>query len=113
FFNGQPKGLTKTPHEPPHLMRLPVEVLVALCLIVGIAPALVVGGLLQAASSAVLAGPLPEYSLAIWHGFNLPLLMSAVALAGGVFMYVKRKQLFDFQNALPGIDTLNIFERVI
>jgi multicomponent K+:H+ antiporter subunit A len=103
FFNGQPKGLTKTPHEPPHLMRLPVEVLVALCLIVGIAPALVVGGLLQAASSAVLAGPLPEYSLAIWHGFNLPLLMSAVALAGGVFMYVKRKQLFDFQNALPGM----------
>lgn len=113
FFNGQPKGLTKTPHEPPRYMRLPVEILVVLCLVVGIAPAFIVGGLLQAAASAVLAGPTPEYSLAIWHGFNLPLLMSAIALAGGVFMYVKRKQLFDFQNALPGIDTLNIFERVI
>ena len=113
FFNGQPKGLTKTPHEPPRYMRLPVEILVALCLVVGIAPALVVGGLLQAAASAVLAGSTPEYSLAVWHGFNLPLLMSAVALTAGVLMYVKRKQLFDFQNALPGIDTLNIFERVI
>ncbi|GHG76760.1 monovalent cation/H+ antiporter subunit A [Alishewanella longhuensis] len=113
FFNGQPKGLTKTPHEPPRYMRLPVEILVALCLVVGIAPAWVVGGLLQAAATAVLAGPTPEYSLAIWHGFNLPLLMSAVALTAGVFMYVKRKQLFDFQNALPGVDTLNIFERSI
>jgi len=113
FFNGQPKGLTKTPHEPPHLMRLPVEILVVLCLVVGIAPALVVGGLLNAAATAVLAGPTPTYSLAIWHGFNLPLLMSAAALTAGVFMYVKRKQLFDFQNALPGIDTLNTFERAI
>ena len=26
----------------------------------------------------------PEYSLAIWHGFTLPLLMSVVALVGGV-----------------------------
>lgn len=113
FFNGQPKGLTKTPHEPPRFMRVPVEILVALCLVVGIAPALVVGGLLNAAAVAVLAGPTPEYSLSIWHGFNVPLLMSAVALSGGVFMYVKRKQLFDFQNALPGIDTLNLFERAV
>lgn len=113
FFNGQPKGLTKTPHEPPRFMRVPVEILVALCLVVGIAPAMVVGGLLNAAAVAVLAGPTPEYSLSIWHGFNLPLLMSAVALSGGVFMYVKRKQLFDFQNALPGIDTLNLFERAV
>lgn len=113
FFNGQPKGLTKTPHEPPRYMRLPVEVLVLLCILVGIAPAMLVGGLLNSAASAVLAGNLPEYSLAIWHGFNLPLLMSAIALAGGVLMYVKRKQLFDFQSALPGVDTLNIFEHLM
>lgn len=113
FFNGQPKGLTKTPHEPPRLMRVPVEVLVVLCIVVGIAPAWLVGRLLDTAASAVLAGPTPEYSLAIWHGFNIPLLMSALALTAGVFMYVKRKQLFDFQNALPGIDALNVFERGI
>jgi multicomponent K+:H+ antiporter subunit A len=33
------------------------------------------------------ARPPPAYTLAIWHGFNLPLLMSAVALVGGVAMY--------------------------
>jgi len=42
FFNGEPIDLPKTPHEPPRWMKVPVEVLVALCLLVGIAPALTV-----------------------------------------------------------------------
>src|SRR4029077_19975674 len=32
FFNGEPVGLTKTPHEPPRWLRIPVEVLVVVCL---------------------------------------------------------------------------------
>ncbi|HEY9042666.1 MAG TPA: proton-conducting transporter membrane subunit, partial [Rheinheimera sp.] len=47
FFNGQPKGLTKTPHEPPRYMRVPVEILVALCILVGIFPGYLIGDLLQ------------------------------------------------------------------
>jgi multicomponent K+:H+ antiporter subunit A len=46
-----------------------------------------VGNLLDVAGSAVIGAAPPQYSLAIWHGFNLPLLMSGVALAGGVAMY--------------------------
>ena len=111
FFNGQPKGLTKTPHEPPRYMRVPVEILVALCILVGIFPGALIGDLLQAASHAVLAGEVPEYSLAIWHGFNLALLMSVLALLGGTLIYVYRKHLFDFQNTLPEVDALNSFER--
>ena len=30
----------------------------------------------------------PEYSLAVWHGFTVPLLMSVIALAGGVLLYL-------------------------
>ncbi len=113
FFNGQPKGLTKTPHEPPRYMRVPVEVLVALCILVGLFPGYLIGDLLQAASAAVLPGAVPSYSLAIWHGFNLPLLMSALALVGGIVIYVNRKHLFDFQNTLPDVDALNSFERSV
>ena len=40
FFNGEPVGLTRTPHEPPRFMRVPVEILVFICLAVGIVPAL-------------------------------------------------------------------------
>jgi multicomponent K+:H+ antiporter subunit A len=94
FFNGEPINLPKTPHEPPRYMRVPVEILVGLCLIVGIFPSLVVGDLLLAAASATLNGPAPSYNLAIWHGFNFPLLMSVIALIGGLFMYYSRSHLF-------------------
>ena len=29
----------------------------------------------------------PEYSLAVWHGFNYPLLMSVIAMVGGLILY--------------------------
>lgn len=88
FFNGTPVNLPHKPSEPPFYMRVPVEILVTLCLLVGIFPAFTVGKLLfVAADSVLLHKPLPSYSLAIWHGFNLPLLMSAIALAGGVLIY--------------------------
>ena len=84
FFNGEPVDLPKTPHEPPRYMKVPVEVLVGLCLLVGMAPAWTVAPLLSAAASASLNGALPAYSLAIWHGFNAPLAMSLIALVGGI-----------------------------
>ncbi|MBX3607710.1 MAG: monovalent cation/H+ antiporter subunit A [Piscinibacter sp.] len=88
FFHGEPKNLPNPhPHEPPLLMKAPVALLVALCVIVGIAPALTFGPLVHVAATAVLGAPPPEYHLAIWHGFNAPLLMSAVALLLGVAMY--------------------------
>lgn len=91
FFNGEPVGLTKTPHEPPLFMRVPVEVLVIVCLAVGLVPGLVIGPTLAVAGQAALhggpLGALPEYTLAIWHGVNLPLVMSVIALIGGAAGY--------------------------
>ncbi|XVJ71808.1 MAG: monovalent cation/H+ antiporter subunit A [Rhizobacter sp.] len=91
FFNGDPVGLPRTPHEPPRFMRVPVEFLVLLCLAVGLMPAFVVGDLLAVSAKAALLGPvpgaLPEYTLALWHGLNLPLAMSAVALVAGTLLY--------------------------
>jgi len=93
FFNGEarvgPAHLPRMPHEAPFFMLLPVGVLVLLCVAVGVAPQWVVGALLALAAQATLgAAPLPDYHLAIWHGFNLPLLMSAVAVSGGLLLYV-------------------------
>ncbi|GAA4411125.1 monovalent cation/H+ antiporter subunit A [Quisquiliibacterium transsilvanicum] len=95
FFNGEPKGLERTPHEPPRWMRVPVEVLVLICLAVGILPAWTVGPLLALGAQATIGGPLPEYSLAIWHGLNVPLLMSAIALLGGIGLYTFLYRRFD------------------
>ncbi|WP_096462939.1 monovalent cation/H+ antiporter subunit A [Sulfurifustis variabilis] len=114
FFNPIPEPLPRTPHEPPRWMKIPVEVLVAACLLVGLAPALAVGPLLALASGAVLQGPLPPYSLAMWHGFNLPLLMSAIALAGGVLLYTQRRHLFRLHDELlPRVNAGRVYERVV
>jgi multicomponent K+:H+ antiporter subunit A len=88
FFNGEPVGLSKTPHEPPRSMRVPVELLVVLCLAVGLFPNLMIGELLATGAQATLNAPLPDYKLAIWHGFNLPLAFSAIGLVGGIVLYV-------------------------
>jgi len=95
FFGPAPQGLPKTPHEPPRWMKVPVEILVGLCLLVGLTPAITVDPLLRAAAGAVLQAPLPEFSLALWHGFNLPVLMSVVALTGGAIVYFARRYYFD------------------
>ena len=72
-------------------MRVPVEILVVLCLVVGLVPALSIGPLLAVGAKAALfggfEGAMPSYTLAIWHGVNLPLVMSGLALAGGVTLY--------------------------
>ena len=87
FLGPAPPDLPHEPHEAPHWMRFPIEVLVLLCLLVGIIPALTIGPFLATAVHSVLGARTPSYSLAIWHGFSLPMLMSATALIGGVTLY--------------------------
>ena len=88
FFGPAPIGLPRIPHEPPLLMRFPAELLVLICLVVGVAPAFTVAPVLDTAARAVLGSAMPEYSLRLWHGFTPELLMSFAAMAGGVAVYV-------------------------
>jgi multicomponent K+:H+ antiporter subunit A len=114
FFNGEPINLPHfPPHEPPRYMKVPVEVLVFLCLLVGMLPGYTVAPLLAAAAAATLGGEVPAYSLAIWHGFNLPLLMSGIALVGGILLYSLRKPLFRWYAGLPNMDAKLQFERAV
>ncbi|MDG9922815.1 MULTISPECIES: monovalent cation/H+ antiporter subunit A [unclassified Pseudomonas] len=114
FFNGEPINLPKfPPHEPPRYMKVPVEILVFLCLLVGMLPGYTVAPLLAVAAQASLGGTLPAYDLAIWHGFNLPLAMSCVALVGGILVYVGRKPLFRWYESLPQVDAKEVFEQQV
>ena len=113
FFNGEPVDLPRPPKEPPRYMKVPIEILVTLCLLVGIFPAYVVGDLLHIASSAVLTYDAPVHNLAIWHGFNTPLFMSIAAMAGGLAIYCNRSHLFEFQSHFYTSDAKHIFEDVI
>ena len=81
-------ALPHEPHEPPHWMRVPIELLVLACLVVGTLPQWSIQGVLSAAAAPVVGGKLPVFDLAVWHGFNLPLGMSVLALAGGIGLYL-------------------------
>ena len=117
FFGPKATDLPRTPHEPPRWMRFPIELLVFACVVVGIFPSATVGPYLDAAASAVLGAQTPYYSLAAWHGFSVPLLMSFFALFGGVVLYlVLQKHLargIDGIPLLPPVDGRSVFERVM
>jgi len=87
FFNGTATDLPHTPHEPPRFMKVPVELLVVLCIVIGVLPALTVAPIVFLAAVDVFGGPIPSYTISIWHGFNMPLLMSVIALFGGVVVF--------------------------
>ncbi|WP_017430049.1 monovalent cation/H+ antiporter subunit A [Vreelandella jeotgali] len=111
FFKPPRRMPPRHPHEPPRLMRAPVELLVTLCVLVGLFPALLAGGLVDLATQAALGGASPDFHLAIWHGFNVPLAMSAVALAGGGLMYWRHADMRRFVTQFKGLDARFVFER--
>jgi multicomponent K+:H+ antiporter subunit A len=115
LFGAPPQGLPHAPHEPVRWMRVPVELLVLACVVVGTLPAWAVGPLLATAATPVVGGALPEYSLAVWHGFNLPLLMSLVATVAGVLVYRRFGRAFVARSGavLPGLDGQRAFEATL
>ena len=117
FFGPPASGLPRTPHEAPRWMLVPIELLVLICLLVGIFPAQTIGPFLDTAALAVLGSKMPAHNLAVWHGFNLPLAMSLLALAGGVLLYYSlRLRLRRLAAAVvPGyhLDGKRIYETVV
>ncbi|MBI1650309.1 monovalent cation/H+ antiporter subunit A [Hyphomicrobium sulfonivorans] len=97
FFGPPPTDLPREPHEPPHWMRFPIELLVVVCLLVGMFPNYTIGPFLNVAVASVLGGTAPKFNLAIWHGFTLPFVMSIVAMAGGIAVYAFLK-LYNFDS---------------
>ena len=83
-FLGPPRDdYPARPHDPePGLLAAPLLLVVAVVAI-GLAPALVAGDLVNLVAGAVTGGAAEPVKLKIWHGLNLALAMSAVALVGG------------------------------
>lgn len=79
-------------HEPPLAMRLPATLLAILCILIGVFPAFFAETLINSVTQITTLDTQFSTHLAIWHGFNLPLLMSAIALFGGIVFYFSLTQ---------------------
>ena len=113
FFGDGPRQVTGTPHDPPVGMWWPVAVLVALCLVVGVMPALSAGTVVNVAAGAVLGEHLPEVHLALWHGINIPLLISLAGIAGGLVLYLLLVRFANLAGRTPSSQGKAVFERML
>lgn len=113
YWGPEPDSFPREPHEPRRGMRLPVELLVAACVVVGLLPQAAAGGLVEAAAGGTLGAP-PEVHLKLWHGFNLPLLLSGIGLVGGALLWAARKRLFALHaGPLPLPEAKRIYDAAV
>ncbi len=83
YLGKQRDDYPQPPHDPGLGLTLPSAVLVVLVVLVGLFPETFAGTTVRLASSAVLQAPLPEFHLAIWHGWTPAVTMSAIAIVVG------------------------------
>lgn len=87
-FTGAIKATPKHPREASASLWGGPLIMAGLGLLMGVMPAVVAGGLLTSSSSAVLGYPV-IVKLGLWHGFNLSLAFSVIAVAAGVILFIK------------------------
>jgi multicomponent Na+:H+ antiporter subunit A len=66
----------------------------------------------EAASYAAAFPGDPAYHLALWHGFGLPLLFSAIAVAGGLALHAARERLSPLAGRSP-VEAQRAYEKTI
>lgn len=91
-FLGDERETPKHAHEAPVAFWLGPLILGTLSLTIGLIPGLVDVNIFSPAVSAV-SGETVEISLSLWHGFNVMLAMSAVTVALGAVIYMRREQM--------------------
>lgn len=114
FYGVPHRDLDRTSRPRIRTMDIPVIVLVVPCLLIGLAPASIVGGTLELAARSVLGSRMPDLHLSLFHGFNLPLVMSLLAYAGGGLLFASRKQLLDWHGErIRVVSTTLLFNHIL
>jgi multicomponent K+:H+ antiporter subunit A len=117
FFGEEPESFPGHPHDPSPGFWLPVAVLVAVSVVGGLFPNVVAGTIVEYASATGISGvsnlealPKKYHGIKLWHGFNLPLGMSAIAFVAGFGIFAVRRQIVSFHEHLPDVTGKRTFE---
>jgi monovalent cation:proton antiporter len=101
------------PHDPPFGMWLPVAVLVALVVVIGILPNLFAQAIVVRTASAVVGSELTGVYFSLWHGFTPALAMSMLAIMGGLAMLAAYQPINRWRLTLLRPEAKRIFEAAI
>jgi multicomponent K+:H+ antiporter subunit A len=100
-------------HDPGVGMWIAPAFLTVLAVLLGLVPMLLAGPLVGAVTAAVTGAPAPEFDLALWHGVNLALILSMVAVAAGALLVWQHRPLLAAWERAPLPDAKRMFEVTI
>ena len=100
------------PHDPGPGLWLGPAILTVLVILIGLMPNTMVLWLVEASAAAV-TGAHPHPHLALWHGFTPALVMSVVAIAGGVLLLAMHRPLQAVWDAAPRPEAKAIFDGLV
>ncbi|MDP4605171.1 MAG: DUF4040 domain-containing protein, partial [Erythrobacter sp.] len=115
LFFGQPRDPEPhaRAHDPGFGMWAAPALLTGLAVLLGLIPMLLAGPLVGAVTGAVTGAPTPEFDLALWHGVNLALILSLLAVAGGALLLWRHAGLLALWEAARLPDAKRIFEATL
>ena len=96
-------------HDPGFGMWAAPALLTALAVLLGLIPMTLAAPLVGAVTGAVIGAPAPEFDLALWHGVNLALILSIIAVAGGAVLLWWYKGLLALWERAPLPDAKRMF----
>ncbi|TVQ34439.1 MAG: DUF4040 domain-containing protein [Geminicoccaceae bacterium] len=105
-FVGAPTKAAEKAGEPPFGMWIGPAILAGLGLVLGVLPAFT-GSFFVLPTALSIAGQPVEAKVALWHGINLPLILSILTIATGVVIYLK---LSAIRGALAGAEARGIWD---
>ncbi|MEY4836189.1 MAG: hypothetical protein RLZZ475_48 [Pseudomonadota bacterium] len=100
-------------HDPAAGMWGPSALLTALAVLLGLVPMLLAAPLVGAVTAAVIGAPAPEFDLALWHGVNLALILSTIAVAGGALLLWRHAALLGAWESIRHLDAKRMFEAAL
>ncbi len=100
-------------HDPGAGMWAAPAVLVVIAVLLGLMPMLLAGTLVSAVAGAVIGGPAPELGLSLWHGVNLALGMSALAILVGALLLWRHARVLRWSESMRHADAKALFERAM
>jgi multicomponent K+:H+ antiporter subunit A len=112
FLLPRRQGPSLRAHDPPAGMWLPAGLLILPVVALGVMPELA-QTIVQRTAEAVVRAPLPPFHLAVWHGLTPALVMSVIALVGGVVLLVAYGRLERLRIWLPRPEAKAMFEATL
>ncbi|MFM7349584.1 MAG: monovalent cation/H+ antiporter subunit A [Erythrobacter sp.] len=100
-------------HDPGAGMWASPALLTTLAVLLGIAPMALAAPLVAAATGAVTGSAPPEVELGLWHGVNLALILSTIAVAAGALLFWQHGRLLAIWERTPLPDAKLMFDRVM